>query len=615
MLAAISATGLALDDVRRGPGQRPRPIAWLVLGVGVVALGWAAIQLGQALLDDDFSLAYVADFSRRGATRPYRLAALWGGMAGSLLLFTTIAGAVGWLAAARLRGQPAAAVLVATTGGLVAALTAALLAFADPFERLDLAPIDGGGMPPILEHPAMLYHPPLLYLGLASLTGPFALSVAGLVGRAGDDWAARARLWLLVPWTVLAVGMVAGAHWAYVELGWGGYWAWDPVENTALLPWLAVTLALHAGLRSPGGRSLAAFSCVAFLLGLTGTMLTRSGAVPSVHAFAEDPAIGRALAALVAVVAVGVVALFVRTRHDAANLPPTPEIETGVPLIGAPVSQFRSWGQVRNLLLGHQVVVGSLLAIVLVGTIAPLWSDLVGGETIAIEGRYFASFAGPLAVVGLALVATVPMVLRARVDARTLAPVALGAVLGGAVLAVAGGHVRLPQLVLGCLAGAACVSAGAAAAAGGTRRGPHVAHAGLGLLLLGIAGTATGRTESEPLEPGETIEVLGQRVTYRGVYVDDGQDDGTSAVVAEVEVGDEVRRPALVAYPNLRRLLPETSLVSTPWRDVQVGLVDASDAGIAVIRVSVHPLQVWVWWGGIMIVIGGVATAWGRRRR
>ena len=566
-----------------------------MLGVGVLALGWAAIQLGQALLDDDFSLAYVADFSRRDATRPYRLAALWGGMAGSLLLFTTIAGAVGWLAAARLRGQAAAPVLVATTGALVAALTAALLAFADPFERLDLAPIDGGGMPPILEHPAMLYHPPLLYLGLASLTGPFALSVAGLLGRAGDGWAGRARLWLLLPWTVLAIGMVAGAHWAYVELGWGGYWAWDPVENTALLPWLAVTLALHAGLRSASGRSLAAFSCGAFLLGLTGTMLTRSGAVPSVHAFAEDPAIGRALAALVAAVAIGLVVLFVRTRPTTGGTQDTRRNGVG-------------------LLLGQLAVVGSLLAIVLVGTLAPLWSDLVGGEQIAIEGRYFASFAGPLAVVGLALVATVPIVLRARVDAKTLAPVALGTVLGGAVLFAAGGHVLLPQLVLGCVAGAAGASAVDAAIRRGARRGPQVAHAGLGLLLLGVAGTATGRTESEPLEPGETIEVLDQRVTYRGVYVDDGQDDGTSAVVAEVEVGDEVRRPALVAYPNLRRLLPETSLVSTPWHDVQVGLVDASDAGTAVIRVGVHPLQVWVWWGGILIVIGGIVTAWGRRR-
>ena len=144
--------------------------------------------------------------------------------------------------------------------------------------------------------------------------------------------------------------------------------------------------------------------------------------------------------------------------------------------------------------------------------------------------------------------------------------------------------------------------------------GPHLAHAGVGLLLLGVAGTATGRTVSTSLAPGETVEVLGEQVRYVGVWVDDGQDDGTSAVVADVEHAGRKLQPALVAYPNLRRVLPETSLVSSPWRDVQVALVDAADDGTVVLRVGVHPLQVWVWWGGLTIVAAGVLTAWEHRR-
>jgi cytochrome c-type biogenesis protein CcmF len=345
---------------------------------------------------------------------------------------------------------------------------------------------------------------------------------------------------------------------------------------------------------------VAAFSCVAFLLGLTGTTLTRSGAVPSVHAFAEDPAIGRALLALVGAAGVGVGVLFVRTRRSPSGRP-------------SPRQDGVGW-----LLLGQLVVVGTLLAIVFVGTVAPLWSELFGGDDIAIEGRYFARFAGPLAVVGLALVSSVPLVLRAQASAMELVPIGVGLVVGGAALMLAGGDIGAPQLVLGCLAGAACVSAvagGVGAARSGARVGPHLAHAGVGLLLLGVAGTATGRTESQPVEPGSTISVLGQRVTYEGVSVDEAQDDGTTAVVAEVTVGGQVRHPSLVAYPSLRRLLPETSLVSTPWRDVQVGLVDAADSGTAVIRVGVHPLQMWVWWGGLVIVAAGLVTAWERLRR
>jgi cytochrome c-type biogenesis protein CcmF len=566
-----------------------------VLGAVVVANAAATGWLARALLANDFSWAYVADFSRRDTSGPYRLAALWGGMAGSLLWFATLVGVVGWFTARRSRHDPVTTRAVVTvTLALVLALDGLVLAFTDPFARLDTPALDGRGLTPILEHPAMVYHPPLLYLGLASLTAPFALTMAG-------QSPAVVRRWLLVPWTLLAVGMVAGAHWAYVELGWGGYWAWDPVENTALLPWLATTLAIHASL--PGEpdrrRGFAALVCLAFLLALTGTMLTRSGAVPSVHAFAEDRAIGRGLAVLVGLTALAILLKLSKLLRFGTNCVPNR-------------SNF--------VVLGHFAVVGAVLAVTLVGTVAPLVSDLTGGDGLAIEGRYFARFVGPLAAVGLALVAVVPLArgTRSRVAVAVL-PV--GAALGVAMIVLGGGHMRLPPLLLAAAAGAALVSSGVNAGAmatgnhartGRRRIAGSVAHAGLGLFLLGVAGTATGRTESVSLRPGERFELLGETVAYSDVGVEEV--DGRSSVVAEVEAAGRSLRPTLVAHPERSVLLAETSLVSLPRRDIQVALRNAQDDGTAVLEVGVHPLQVLVWWGALVLVAAGVLSAWEHRR-
>ncbi|HEY3141436.1 MAG TPA: cytochrome c biogenesis protein CcsA, partial [Acidimicrobiales bacterium] len=555
-------------------GFRGRASArWLLAGSAAGAAVATSI-LARALLTSDFSLAYVADHSRRDASGPYRVASLWGGMAGSLLWFSTLVGLVGWVVAGRVPNQPRAqAVVAAVPGALVAALCGLVLAFADPFQRLDLPAIEGAGLTPILEHPAMLYHPPLLYLGLASLVAPFSLVVAGLL--VAPELLDSARRWLIVPWTLLALGMVAGAHWAYVELGWGGYWAWDPVENTALLPWLAATLAIHAWML-PTRRGFAALVCAGFLLALTGTMLTRSGAVPSVHAFGEDVAIGRGLAVLVGVAAVFVVWLLTASSRRE--------------------QRQRRDGRTR-LLRGHLAIVGAILAITFLGTVTPLVSELAGGDDIAVEGRYFASFAGPLAVVGLALAALVPLV-RSN---RRLATLPAGFALGLAALWLGGGHLDAGRIVLGATAGAALVSAMSAMV---RQPGPHIAHAGLGLLLLGIAGTATGRTETFPVQPGDTIEVLGEKIEYRGVEA-----VNSSTVVADVHAAGHDLAPSLVAYPERHILLAETSLISTPRHDVQVALRDAQNDGSAVLQVGVHPLQLWVWWGALALVLAGILNA------
>jgi cytochrome c-type biogenesis protein CcmF len=630
-----------------------RSLARSCLAIAAAGSATATAVLGLALLRNDLSWAYVADHSRRGASRPYRLSALWGGMAGSLLVFSTLAAAVGWIAAGRLRRASAGqGVAAAVPAALVAALSGLVLAFADPFRQLAAPAVDGAGLTPILEHPAMLYHPPLLYLGLASLTAPFALTLATLTRPVpapdvGSYRLGLSALW--VPWTLLALGMVAGAHWAYVELGWGGYWAWDPVENTALLPFLAVTLALHASLTAPRRLGPYALVCLAFLLALTGTMLTRSGAVPSVHAFAEDRAIGRALAALVGATAIGVATVLWRSWRS------TPTSATG----GDAGHRRRAGGarppgwRLGWLVAGHLAVVGSVLAVTLVGTLTPLVSEITGGDDRAVEGHYFAAFAGPLAAVGLALVALVPILgpSAGRDRGRRLAAslwAVLGAGIGLAALGAGGGRLDLPPLILGAAAGAALVSAvaelarrvrrprgdgrsdnggpRATAPATATRRplAGQVAHAGLGLLLLGVAGTATGATERIAARPGDTVRVLGVAVDYHGVSVEERPSAGTgtstgsgatSAVIAEVRTAGQDLEPSLVAYPERRQLLAETSLISTPRRDIQVALRDARDNGTAVLEIGVHPLQQLVWWGALVLVAAGPILAWDRRRR
>lgn len=603
LLAGLAAAAAPLV------GRRGRSA--ILLAVSTVAGVVATAVLARALVVGDYSLVYVADFSRRGATAPYRLAGLWGGMAGSLLWLATLVGVAGLAGAWRVDGHRRDR-MAAVTGAVVATLVLLVLALADPFVTLDVPAIDGAGLTPILEHPAMLYHPPLLYLGLATLVGPFALTVAALVDRRlDDDWLATVRPWSLLPWTLLAVGMLAGAHWAYVELGWGGYWAWDPVENTALLPWLAVTVLLHAARgsrteRPPVSRvAVAGLACLPFVLALLGSLLTRSGATSSVHAFAEARAIGRALAVVVVLV---VVAVLVLLRRAAGS---DPGADTGS--ADGPVAL------VARLLGAHLAAVGAVLTVVLAGTLWPLWADLRGGDGIAVEGSYFAQFTGPLAALALTLVCLVPVAVGAAGRSRTVVvAAAVGAAGAVALLLACGPALDAPQAVLGAAAGA-CVSTAAAGVAwavrSGSRAGGHFAHAAFGLLALGIAGTATGGTRQVLLEPGDSVTVLGHEVAYDGVTVVDGPVDGSSAVVAAVATGGHRLRPSLVAFPDRGVLLAETSLRSTPSVDVQVTLRTAQDDGTALLEIGIHPLQVLVWWGGIAVVAAGAFAGWEASRR
>lgn len=373
--AAVALAAAAVLSLRRRDG-----LAIVASRVGAVLAAGAVAALAWALTTGDLTMAYVAAVTDRATSWPHRLAGLWGGMGGSLLLWSAMVAAWVWR-------RPLGPVERAAIAGLGAAFLGIGAWLATPWHVLDAPALDGLGPTPILRHPAMLYHPPLLYLGLTGLVVPWAATIGAAFDRgAASGWLARARRQLLAVLGVLTVGMVAGAHWAYVELGWGGYWAWDPVENTALLPWLAALGAVHGVVRARrgdgGARAAGLLAGLALALAVLGTMLTRSGAAPSVHAFGEDAAVGRALVALtLAVVVVTVVA--------AARLRPVPPLDPG-----RPPAPWAAWALRLQPVLAAVAVV-----VVLAGTVRPL----LGDDEVAVAGHYYSTLLAPVAVVALVL--------------------------------------------------------------------------------------------------------------------------------------------------------------------------------------------------------------------
>jgi cytochrome c biogenesis factor len=344
------------------------PVAFLL--AVTVAIWLALCRLAWAFVAEQLDWRYVAEQSRVGAPLPYRVAGVWAGMEGSLLLFAGILAVAATIAARR-------ASTAARWGALatVVTVTAIDLALASPFGRLDVPAVSGFGMNPILEHPAMTIHPPLLYAGLAAALGAAAVAVG-----TPTPWRS-ARPWLLATVGALTAAMTLGAAWSYLEQGWGGYWAWDPVENTSLLVWLAALAAVHGGpLVSP--RVAVVLATAPWLLATIGSVLVRSGVTPSIHGFAEQRAVGWALAVLAVAtgVAVGVAV---------ARAPRAP----------APVAQHRD---PRPLTV---VLVASTTVVVLAGTVLPLLTDLTGDRSSAVRGEFYSRTIGPLALIAIPFIA------------------------------------------------------------------------------------------------------------------------------------------------------------------------------------------------------------------
>src|SRR5512133_1610399 len=501
----------------------------LLASFGATAV--ASIVLLNAFRTRDFSFAYVAEHSSKALPFPYVYTAFWGGQEGSLLLWLLVLTGIGSAAIAFNRRLTTEVLpwTVPVLGG-VATFFALLLVFvASPFAT-QVAPADGAGLNPSLQNPYMMIHPPLLYLGYVGLTIPFAFAAGALLsGRFDERWIVATRRWTILAWTALGIGILLGAKWAYEEVGWGGYYAWDPVENAALMPWLASTAFLHSVMVQEKKNMLRVWNAVlvslAFCLSLFGTFLTRSGVISSIHSFTQS-SIGPWLLGFIAVVAAfSTVLIFWR-----------------LPLLRTK-TRLESLASREAAFLYNNLLLVALTLTVLWGVAFPLLSELVRGEKITVGPPYFDFFLRVLGLPLLLLMGIGPLVAWRRSSLRALGasliwPAVVALVTGVLLLALGAGS-SVPGLVaytfcafvLAAIAlefirgtrarktlGDATWLGAFSSLVGRNRRryGGYVVHAAIVLLALGIAGGAYGSTKVQKLEPGQTMSIGGYDLRYLG---------------------------------------------------------------------------------------------------
>ncbi len=568
---------------------RPRGLVRLATALAVLATGVLAF----ALLTNDFSLAYVAKTTSRATPWPYRLSAVWGGMEGSMLFYVAMLLGVGsW--GVRRRGDLEHRVIGAV--GLAGLLLSTLAT--NPFVRLTIPAIDGQGLLAILQHPAMIYHPPILYLGLTSLVVPFAIT-AGALFRREDiaSWIPGVRSALLVPWTLLTLGMVAGANWAYVELGWGGFWAWDPVENTALLPWLAATVFLHASrvTRRDGrfARGAVFFALFPFALSVLGVYLTRSGATGSIHSFAEDPVVGRIL--LITALVAGVVITWM-----------TFQTEKG--------SAWTRFDAGRATWLGASgVLVGLITLFVLIGTAYPAYLSVFGGDTVVLDTTYFVTMVLPPAIAVALLIGFATQTTWSEHGIRLLDLVAfaVGAVLSATLMLWVAEEISPAGLALAVVAGGA-IGVVIRHLRGRLFEPGRLAHLGLAMVLIGAGGSSLGTDAAVRMRVGDAIDVGSHRLELVEVSTGEAPNfvyaEGRFLVDGKMEL-----RPQIRGYEAQSLPVAEPALWSTPVADliVAVSLMTVEADGFDV-AVFVRPMVWWVWAGALVLTLSGVFALRGR---
>lgn len=644
LCGALAATVLwSLASRRSSTGGDPatlitaaRQAGWLT-AFGA-ALGVAAMEI--ALIGNNFSLTYVAENSSRSTPLLFRITALWSALDGSLLLWLLVLSIHGLLLSVRIRIRPtdkgaAGAdrhrLLTLVAAAVVAAVTASFFAVTllatRPFAQVSPAPDDGPGPDPLLaDHVAMAIHPPLLYAGYLGLVIPFGHALAALItGDAGHGWVRSTRRWVLVAWVCLTVGIALGAWWSYAVLGWGGYWAWDPVENASLLPWLTSTALLHAALRrrSASGLWTVTLAAASFLLVMTGTFLTRSGVVASVHSFTRSNLGPALLVLLVGWIAITVGLLIVRGDRLAAATTArrTTAAATGV------------FGRSTALLLNNVLLVG-LAITVLIGTLVPVASTAWGAGQISVGAPYYNRIAVPIAL-GLLVLVVLGTISRWRstgagvLRRRVALPAGVAAVVIAA-LGLSGARGVAPVLALG-LAAAVLVTAGreivgtlrAARVRDWWRRraalGGHLAHAGLAVTLAGIAASGSWAVSNQAtIRPGQTVTAGGSVVQLQelGRKTPAGRME-TTAQLRIVPAGGRGRTmtAGLTYYTGRSQTVPVPAIASTWLGDAYVTvLAVAGDGSQATLRVADEPLVGWVWVGAATMVLGGVLALTPRAR-
>jgi cytochrome c-type biogenesis protein CcmF len=596
-----------------------------------VAAAVAVVVLLTALVRSDFSFTYVSAFTSRELPLAYKFTALWGGQEGSLLLWLLVL--TGYGAAAVLLDRKAGRELVAWVVpvlGIVAAFFSMLVVFvASPF-KTHVAPVDGLGLNSSLQSPYMQAHPPMLYLGYVGLTVPFAFAMGALLsGRTDERWIVATRRWTLLAWAFLGIGQLLGAKWAYEEVGWGGYYAWDPVENAALMPWLAATAFLHSVMVQERKGMLKVWNMLlvilAFSLSLFGTFLTRSGVLNSIHSFTEGSIGPWFLGFICFIVAASLTLVFKR-----------------LPLLRSK-TKLESLASREATFLYNNLLLIALCLTILWGVTFPILSEAVRGESVTVGRPYYDFFLRAFGLPLLLLMGIGPLIAWRRASLRSLGRTFLwpfaAAVVSGAALIVAGAGSSIPGLiaytfsafvaatiVLEFLRGTQARRAlsgesvprafGQLIARNRRRYGGYIVHAAILMLAIGVAGSSAYDTSrSARLAPGQSLKVRDYTLVYRGLNTKRAENAiETRATIDVLRGGDRIAtmHPGKNNYPVEQQVSNEVSIRSD-WltgEDLFLITEQVNPNGTIDFKAIINPLVNLIWAAGLVFLIGSAITLW-----
>ncbi|HZQ89274.1 MAG TPA: heme lyase CcmF/NrfE family subunit [Gaiellaceae bacterium] len=624
LLLSLGLVAYALVGGSLAAWKRKRRLALSAQNALIAAFGTtlvAAAVLWIALARRDLSFVYVAQHISRSLPLGYTLSAFWGGQEGSLLLWLLVLTGYSALAVWLNRRSPELVAWTVPVLGGVAVFFAFMLCFVStPFATAP-APADGAGMDPALQNPYMLAHPPMLYLGYVGLTIPFAFAMGALLARRTDErWIVATRRWTLAAWTFLGVGQLLGAHWAYVEIGWGGYYAWDPVENAALMPWLAATAFLHSVMIQEKRGMLKVWNVVlvalAFCLSLFGTFLTRSGVINSIHSFTKSPLGGWFLGFIVVVVVFSVALIYLR-----------------LPLLRAR-TKLESLVSREATFLYNNLLLVALALTILWGVVYPLLTQAVNGTTRSVSKPYYDFFLHSFGLPLLLLMGIGPLVAWRRASLRALGktfavPAAFSVVTGVVLLALGFGS-SVPGLLAYTFSAFVAASIvlefvrGRRAAGsifrlvGRNRRryGGYVVHAAVVLLAIGIAGSSAYQTiREQSLKPGQSMRAAGYTLTYESLGTRQLQNaQQTSATISVTRGGSHVAtlHPGKSWFPVEQSSSNDVSIYHDPRSlgDVYTIADGIARNGTLDLKVLVKPLVNLVWAAGFVFVFGALVAMW-----
>ncbi|UFS66445.1 heme lyase CcmF/NrfE family subunit [Paracoccus denitrificans] len=590
---------------------------------GLVGISFVALTI--AFVTSDFSVALVYQNSHTAKPMIYKISGVWGNHEGSMLLWVLIVALFGAMAAifdANLPPKLRARVL-AVQGSIGAAFLGFILFTSNPFLRMASPPFDGRDLNPLLQDPGLAFHPPFLYLGYVGLSMAFSFAVAALIeGRVDAAWARWVRPWTLAAWVFLTIGIALGSWWAYYELGWGGFWFWDPVENASFMPWLIAAALLHSAIVVEKREVLKSWTILlaimAFGFSLIGTFIVRSGVITSVHSFASDPKRGVFILAILAFFVGGALLLYTfRAASMQARGAFTPVSREGALVL-------------NNILLAVSTFV------VFIGTVWPLVAEMLWDRRLSVGAPFFEQAFTPF-MVALAIILPVGAILpwkRGKLK-RVLYPLRGALVFAGAVMAlvfaVSTGHSALAVIGAGLgawLVAGAVVDLWLRTGNSGLSRlrrlpradwGKAVAHAGLGVTFIGISLLMAWQVEDiRVARIGETFTVAGYDITLESVEERPGPNyNSITAAMTVDRNGQQVAllHPEKRVYPVQSMPTTEAAIQSGPFRDLYLVIGDEQQGGGWAVRVYIKPFASWIWLGSALMALGGFISLSDRRYR